>query len=551
MSYFKSPITLQHVDGIDPNFWKEVDDDMPKFNPRIASGYACSEMAGVEEYIHAVFKEAAKDFPEGLTYDRGYRCDPYEVYTVMSTRNKNRKNKTVYELSHSDTYTVKYKFMLYGNPLPETYLFLPYVHEAGIITIKGSKFAISPVLGDMSISVGADDIFIYMNKTRITFKVFKHMYVSTDGVESEYVVWCRAHNNSVKPTLQNKKSSNIHYLFAKYGLTETFARYGRTQVVVGSSREINTKNYPEDKWVLCQSTGMKPVGKSGKHTSSDIILAVPRVNYNHMVKSMIVAFFYLVDHFPNHVTPDTVDNVDTWCLLLGYCIFKSTDTIGRTVNHIKTHLQSVDSFVDGMVRGWLQKDGIQVEDVYELFAFIVDKFDFLINVAAANIAAVDNKRLIVLRYILHDITEGIFKLLFELTKLARKSKDKMVEMDVKKVFNSKLKPTLIHRINRNHAEVSSVMSASDCPVFKITSNMIMQTDMSGTKSAKGRGSNFDDSKALHSSLAMVCQFNNLPKSNISGRGRINQYVFVRGEGIIERNPKLYPLLDNVENTIHR
>ena len=124
-------------------------------------------------------------------------------------------------------------------------------------------------------------------------------------------------------------------------------------------------------------------------------------------------------------------------------------------------------------------------------------------------------------------------------------------MDVKKVFNSKLKPTLIHRINRNHAEVSSVMSASDCPVFKITSNMIMQTDMSGTKSAKGRGSNFDDSKALHSSLAMVCQFNNLPKSNISGRGRINQYVFVRGEGIIERNPKLYPLLDNVENTIHR
>ena len=549
-SYFKKPV-LPVTDGVDLAFWNEVDADVPKFNPRIAQGYAISEMNGVEGYIHNVFKEAVKDFPEGLTYDRGYRCDPFEVYNIMSTRNKNRKNKTVYELSQSDTYLVKYKFYLYGNPLPDVYLFLPYVGEAGIITIKGSKFSISPVLGDMSLSIGADDIFIYMNKTRITFKVFKHMYISSDGTESEYIVWCRAHNNSVKPTTQNKKSSNIHYLFAKFGLTETFLRYGDTNVVVGLSSEINTRNYPEEKWVICQSTGVKPPGKSGKHFASDIVLAVPRANYTHMVKSLIVAFFYLVDHFPIHVTPDTIDDTDTWCLLLGYCIFKSNDTVGRTISHIRTHLQSVDSFVDGMVRSWLIKDGIQIEDVYELFAYIVDNFSTLINKAAANIASVENKRLIILRYILHDITEGIIKLGFELAKLARKSKDALTENEVKKLFNAKLKPTLIHRINRNHAEVSSVMSASDCPPFKITSNLIMQSDMSGTKSAKGRGSNFDDSKALHSSIAMVCQFNNLPKSNITGRGRINMYLLIRGEGVIERNPKLFPLLDEIEAIIHR
>ena len=36
-------------------FWNEVDNDVPKFNPRIAQGYAVSEMGGVEGYIHNVF----------------------------------------------------------------------------------------------------------------------------------------------------------------------------------------------------------------------------------------------------------------------------------------------------------------------------------------------------------------------------------------------------------------------------------------------------------------------------------------------------------------
>ena len=68
-SYFKKPV-LPVTDGVDLAFWNEVDADVPKFNPRIAQGYAISEMNGVEGYIHNVFKEAVKDLPEGLTYDR-------------------------------------------------------------------------------------------------------------------------------------------------------------------------------------------------------------------------------------------------------------------------------------------------------------------------------------------------------------------------------------------------------------------------------------------------------------------------------------------------
>lgn len=529
--------------------YNKVDQLVPDFNPQIAEGLIVSKSKDVEKYVRRLFEQAAKDFPPELKFIDFRPCTPIEIYKHITSRSKNKAGKSTYEHSESNIYMRKAIFTLHGKELEPVYIYLPYVKPAGIITIKGSNYSISPVLADMSLSVGQDDIFIYMNKSKITWKQFLHHYV-LDGVQTaEYIVWCRAHNNGIKPTALSRKTSVIHYLFCKYGVTKAFQKYANANVTVGTD-EINTQNFPESEYHIASSTRTKPPGKNGKYYPSNVRIAVPRSQMSHMTSSMIVAFFYVVDHFPDRMTPEVIDNIDVWRILLGHCIFKTNDTEGKLLSSMNTHFISVDSFVDGMVREWLASDGIIVEDIYDLFAHVADTFATRVSLSSKTLASLYNKRLLVLRYVLYDLTDGIFNTMFDAVKLARNGAP-LKEQDIKKVFRKRLKPKLVTMINRKHAEVSSVSSASDNMATKITSNVVMQSNMAGTSSSKAKGSTFDDSKALHASIAEVCSFNNLPKSDITGRGRLNMYVRIRHDDAVERNPKLQPLLDHVQQIIGR
>lgn len=526
-----------------------VDSQIPQFNKKIADGLVVSEIKQVEDYVHRLFLQAAQNYPPGLEYIGYSRCDPKTVYNKITERSKNKAGKNVYEFSESNIYLMQYDFKLNGVLIEPVYIYLPYVKDGGIITIKGSNYSISPVLADMSLSVGQDNIFIYMNKSKITWRQFLHHYMVDGETKSEYVVWSRAHNNGIKATTLSRKTSNIHYLFCKYGLTKTFSKYGNANVTIGYD-EINTINFPPEEYVITSSTRLKPPGKNGKYFPSGIRLAIPKSQFNHITSGMIVAFFYIVDHFPDRVTPDMIDNLDIWCILLGHCIFKTNDSEGKLLNNISTHLTSVDSFVDGMVKDWLSQDNIIVDDIYDLFAYVSANFSSRISYASKTLASMYNKRLLVLRYMLFDLTDGIFNTMFDVNKLARNSAV-LKEKEVKRIFRRRLKPRLVTFINRKHAEVSSISSSSDNLATKITSNVVMQSNMAGTTTSKAKGAVFDDSKAIDASIAEVGSYNNLPKSDITGRGRINMFVRIRHDNSIERNPYLKDMLDNVQRLIAR
>ena len=531
------------------DLYNEVDSLVPDFNPQIAEGLIVSKSKDIEKYVRRLFEQAAKDFPAELKFVDFKSCTPIEIYRQITERTKNKQGKSTYELSESNIFMRKAIFELNGKKLDPVYIYLPYVKPGGIITITGSNYSIFSVLADMSLSVGSDNIFIYMNKSKLTWKQFLHHYV-LDGVQTaEYIVWSRAHNNGIKPTTLSRKTSNVHYLFCKYGVTKSFEKYANANVVVGYD-EINYQNFPESEYHIATSIRTKPPGKNGKYVPSNIRMAIPRRQMSHMTNSMIVAFFYIVDHFPDRVTPDIIDNIDVWRILLGHCIFKSNDTEGKLLMSINTHFISVDSFVDKMVREWLESDGIIVEDIYDLLAYVADIFSQRISIASKTLASLYNKRLLVLRYVLYDLTDGIFNTMFDAVKLTRNGQP-LKESDIQKVFRKRLKPKLVTMINRKHAEVSSVSSSSDNMATKLTCNVVMQSNMAGTSSSKAKGSTFDDSKALHSSIAEVCSFNNLPKSDITGRGRLSLYVRTRHDDSIERNPKLKPLLDQIQHVISR
>lgn len=553
---------------MDNTLFKLVEDQMPKFNPLIANGLAVEQMKEVENYIDQIFRCAALGFPPGLRYEGYVRCTPIEEYNEITHK---RNNKRLCEIARSDLYLVKYNFSYTQNGKTEAlyprYLYLPFVNDAGIITLRGSRFMISPVLADRAISVEMDNIFIPLNCAKLKFeKVVQHFkIVNAEGQETVDVVWSPVHNlmgkgrkDGQRPTI-DAYSTLAHYLFCYYGIHETFNRFANTQVVIGGE-EVNETAYPSSKWIIFSPIQLKPRGVRDKfYVSSNIRLAIPRDRYNLLTKSLIGGFFYVVDHFPDRVIPEYIAapgsevgdleaEKSLWMVLLGHIIFASESSEGELINKIREHLGSLDEYIDEMIQDNLRRDGVVVDNIYSLFVHIIETLPSRLLSAGDNVASMYGKRLTVIHYVLFDIIKAIMTVRFKLQSAIKKKP--LTLDDINKIMNRELGRDLITQINRKHGEVTSISSPGDNKIFKITSNVVMQTK-SGSGGRKTKANLSDPSKALHASIAEVGSFSNLPHSDPTGRSRISPYLMLEDDGMIKRNPEFIELLESVQALIQK
>ena len=163
----------------------------------------------------------------------------------------------------------------------------------------------------------------------------------------------------------------------------------------------------------------------------------------------------------------------------------------------------------------------------------------------SQVGSMYGKRLTVLRYVLSNVIAAIFNFMF---KLRSNTKKVLERKDIETALH-KIGAETITQINKNHGEVSSISSPGDNKLLKITSNVVLQANSAGH--SKSKAALGDASKHLHSSIAEVNQFGNLPKSDPTGRSRLNPCVKVNTDGTIMRNHEHMALLDQVESIISR
>lgn len=535
---------------MDTKLFARLNENAPKFNPRIAEGIATEQIRGAERYIDRVFRCAEEGFPEGLEYLGGQRCTPIEEYRVIT---KSRNNQRSYEITRSDIYLMRYRFSFNGHII-DRHLFLPYLRDSGLLTLRGSTFAVSPVLADKAISVSMNSIFIPLSRAKIKFERIPQHFIRNGVKETVYVIWSPIHNRIAQakgaenqPSVR-AHSTLMHYLFCKVGVVRAFAEYGNSDVVIGYHDTINETNYPPDQWVICKSTNIKPRRlRDRNYIGTDIRLAIPKDQYNPVTASMIGGFFYIADHFPNRVEPEDVDEVRLWKTLLGHLIYPPGVSEGKYVEDIDAHLQSLDNYLDELAKEDLRDEGVYCEDLYDLFLHVIETFSARVSQNVDSVSTMYGKRLTVLRYLLFDIRAAIFNFMFKVSN----TKKALTLKDVENAMNRNLKIDLIMRASHRHGEVNIISSPGDNKVFKITSNLVLQTDSSGGKGGKSKMSVTDPSRWLHASIAEVGSYGNLPKSSPDGRGRINPYVKVGPDGLIERSEEHRELLDGVQRMIER
>lgn len=530
-----------------------VSDKIPKFNEKIMNGLAVEHIKQAVPFVDALFRSASSGFPEGLEY-MGYKlCSPTEEFNELI---KKRNNRSVFDIARNDLFMVKYLFRFRGEDLEPRYMYLPYVRDAGILTIRGSTFSISPVLADKAISVGDNRIFIPLEGAKLTFERISHNFYLNGARETVNVVHSKIYNRSAKGKAVGgvprvtAKHTLMHYLLCKYGLSEVFRRFANTDIKIGTSIDINEEELDTRKWHICSSTRLKPRGVRSKfYNASDLRIAIKTADYNVSTSSMIGSFFYIVDHFPERVHPEYVDHIRLWRVLLGHLIFGSDSGEGRLVDDINIHMESLDEYMDDHSRERLHKSGVPCEDVYDLFVHIIGTLSVMVLQSQNSEATMYDKQLMILRYVMFDINKAIYNFKYA---VMRMNKNKITRTEIIGAMRRNLKRDEITKINRQHGEVSSVSSPGDNKYFKITANLVPQTSATGGgRGGKSKSSLVDPSKFLHSSIAEVGSYTNQPKSQPDGRTRINPNTWIDEEGNIVRKEHYIELIDGVQHKIDR
>lgn len=542
---------------MDKELSRICDLDTPKLNPVLAEGLAVKQMKDVERYVDQMFKAAARGFPKDLVYVSGVACTPEKEFEELIKK----KAKRTMDVARSDLYLMKYQFRYQGVDMPPRYISLPFVGEAGSIVLSGSRFFISPVLSDPVISITSKNIFVRLLRDKLTFERQAQQF-NVDGPhgptrETVQMAWSGIYHTSAKTkpagSKINAKCSLVHYLLCKYGFTETMSRFGKCHPVLGGP-EINTVSYPPEHWVIVSSCSIaEPKGRRmGGYVPSTLRVAIPKNQYTQNVRNLLGGFFYVVDLFPEHVGVEWVNNLRMWRTLMGYILFSEHLGIGKLISNIESHIDSLDQYLDEMIVRRLRETDIHVDDIYQLFAVIIDCFNEWITGATNEVASMYNKELSILPFLLEQIKQGIFNFYFRIKAASKKEDAPPLKADqINGMMNATLRVGMIHGIRSGHGEVTTVSYSGDNKAFKITSMLVPQEASSGVKSRNDRAVMTDPSKRLHASIAEVGGYSALPKSAPDGRSRLNLHLEFDDKGVVMANPELRGILAEAQEKFNR
>lgn len=564
-----------------PRFLAEsIKTNTPKLNLRLAKGLSHHALKEAPRFLTQLTQLIAKDFPEGITFDNISYCTPEEEYDKLSetkpgtgaARKNNKKSRKPvvggYNFARSDFYLLKLSFSLNGNPLPKVYMCVPFARVGGWTWVKDSQREIHPACCDTVISVDNKGVFVKLHRDKFKIERMLHPLVMNNRRTVMPVLWSKIHKH--KPVIDKTvpfstlAHSIPHYLFAKYGFHEAFERFLGFRVTVGMS-EINTENYPADKYTIF-SSGTLSVRESGVRqkkrkmgpgTHVRIVVENEHVRgpRSHLLLSLITGFYYVADHFPDDFPPDNLFQ-RRWAMKLGYLI--SGENLSGLMLYEKCdeHLRSsLDTCLDTIIVKKLEKIGIEARDIYDLFVAVIDKYpDWTAN-GLEMAMTMYGKEFSVLYYALENNIHALTNTFFELNKNTGRLKRQLTAQEISNILAKRINikgttPFKSKRVGGKSSAAKILNSASypgDNWALKVSGAIIPQSKFEGGS----RSILTDPASQVHVSIAECGSMGAMNKSSADGRGRVNHCVLTDEHDRIVRNMELYPLTEWVQSIIKR
>lgn len=533
---------------MDAKLFKAVQAKVPKVNKDVVHGIAYKQAAKAEEYMDEVWRSIASAFPENLKYIDYQRCTPEEEFNLLIKR----YNSNEYQLDVSDIFIVKYLLdhtSASGDITRiEVPIALPYLHKGCQLRIKRTRYTVSPVLSSNVFQVESNSITVKLKMADSYVRRTHRFYLGDERVTAS-VVYSKLHRGVKKYKKNNAVDTKnsprpepalVFYLLIKYGLTGLFKKVG-SAVIAGEHDSLKTLD--SDKWIICSAHELKPpsVKRTKNYVDSQIKLAVDRESLNgpdkELIMSVIASFFYITDHFPDRIDLKYLEEPRLWKLLLGITYFgQPTNGEGVLIEQIDNHLNTLDEYIDITTKLLLKSDGIEVDNLYELFFVIMSRMQTM--VWSMDPTSLYGKKLMTLPYLLKEITNGITNFMFKIIRLDRK----MVSIeDIRSLIKKYVKMNAFFFNYDKHKEIDLITSPCDVFSFEHTTKMLPQQTITG-KSSHTSGLN-DPANLAHISIAEIGSYTNLHGADTTGRGYLNPFVDVAEDGTVNRSEKFRALTD--------
>lgn len=534
---------------MEKTFARMLDRYVPPMERTIMEGIAYKHMENAEEYVAASFKAASKGFPEGLIYEGFMRVPPRREYLETTKSRSNSKSRT-FDIAKSNLYLVEHYTSYKGTPVPPIKLFYPYVEKGGWTVLNGSLFKLPPVLTDKVLTPGYDKIFVKFINDKENYRRTMHTILINGVRESNYMVFTKLYRRSEEKGNKILKTvtTNAHYLFAKFGVAETFKKYCNTDIVAGYS-EINETNFDKDNWLIYASTKFKPkTCFAAIYEPSNLRMAIPKnlsQNESYLAKMLITAFFHVIDHFPDRFNKENFSSKTLWKITMGYIVFGDEYGENTLYQKIDEHVEPLADHMDMQSKAELKEIGIFLEDFFDLLVYLIVEFNKLIANVPNSPMSMFGKSLKVLYYAFYDITSAIFTVNHVLSKQP-KGKELTVK-DISKKFSDVLKPRIIFRIIDSSLATESFQTPSDNMYMGITYSISEQESSVGTnkksktKAPPGPENHLDISMVQAGTATMFSKLKPSPMYNI------NPYTYIDyATSTIMPNPKFVGLMARTE-----
>lgn len=514
-----------------------------KMNPLIADGFVYHEMRYAIEKVDQIYKSAFDSLNSNIMYMGYQRCTPVEEYRFKLKRNANG-SKVRYELARSDLTLVKFFFDIDGKVTPPHFLYVPFCDETGRVHLRGTAHTISPVLEDPGLSVTRDGCFFKVTCDRVVVRRVAHTVLREIVDITQRTSRVPRHVNIPAAKMyrakQNKSNSSKtapgttlpHYLFARYGVTEAFKRFAKVDVVYGDEHTITKESHPDSEWIRFYSTrephpNNKRPAKLWRPTNVALAVKIPETNA--LIDIMVAGYFYVADCYTEEFNHEFSDSIEHWRLMMGKMVFNKQVKNIQMLEYLAPHFMSLDSYLDSVAKMGFEEEGICVEDIYELFIYIMTNLDSLIN--TVNLASMSDKRLVVLPYVLSPIIYGIFYTKFNLMQMCNRwttdkttgeSKMAFTEAELFDALNFNLKPEVIYGIkDASHGEVSSLATPGDNKAFKITNKVVLQSSANRTSGRESESPMTNEAMSLDVTIATSSSFLHVTHPDPSGRSTLN------------------------------
>lgn len=492
------------------------------FNPVIAGGVAERQMANAHLIIDEIIRRLAGSFPPGFEYLHHSLPTPKEEYLMKVARG----DKQI-DLARSDVYLMKLHFAFQGKPLPPQAMYVPFFRQWGEIYIRGALFTLIPVLTSVSFDVSKGSLFLASTKFKFTFSRNTHPVLRNGTLIDCDVHVSKIHKGkkevSKQPGAEDVKCDHMCaiYLFIKYGITEAFRRYLGIDILLDDGEATVPEGY-----TTYESIRKKPsYVKVAQYIPTRVRIHVRDQDVSRNVESFVGAAFYNIDRFPDRLTLSELDCGLMWGLVLMKIVFGHQVNEGKLQNELAKHNASLERYVDADLVNRLAEEGIYIETIYDLLAYVICNATRLLN-SNGNTSMV-GKKLVTSSYVLSDITTAIVKCLYTIS-----HKKSLTEGDILTTFRNTLRMDLIKNINSDHREVKVIASPNDNGFISVTHIILPQSKANGE--GKKDQANGDISLAkVEASIALNGMLGKQTKADPGGKDGLNQYGTLSDNYVLE------------------